>query len=987
MSLSIKKNGIFDPEGKYPNPLTGQPYSKSYKFLALGNKSLGIKGWSEYSAWTSKLDIIKKIHKTQILLLVLPTGVGKTVIVPKLLLHYFDYKKRVVVTVPRLAVGAEAGTYAAKLLDVPLYSVDDIGKEIINPNAKDKEDNLYPTGNKIVGYKYSSIGNKFGDDNSILLFTTDGNIKQKIVSGDKDLSNYGGIIIDEAHERSMDIDILIALVMDIIPRRPEFKVIIMSATIKKEIFTNYFKRIGLGNNYSTFSLDEVKTNYKIEFQPTLKNVTSNKIVDEVYKKINEIILDAKLPVGNILAFVTSESEISKIEKKIALNMNAYQLNNKPYTIGFTATISDKNKSIAVGNIGLNALQSTTNAPQGFSRKVIIATNAVESSITFKEPMVYVIDTGLAFQKKYDAKNYCNETGKNLVSQASIKQRCGRTGRNCNGFCIQLYTTDQYEKLSVYTTPKIIVEDFTSALLSLSIINSNVKNAFKFMDKMIEETSAYKDNISRAYHNLLNMDLIDSTGNVTSLGIVCSKFNDIKMAKMIIGAYYLGCMNWCMMLGAILKECESFDKIFRNIPNMDEEPKLKQQYDNNIKKFVNANGDHITLLIIFNNYISVPEKDKYEYANTNGLEFHILNKIQKEYSNLVKTVTQQIPYIKNLNLFNVPPEELIFGGGGKRNNNRDNDSDSDDDSNDESDDDELDFEKDEAEFEDYIDNLGNMNNLSNPNNLSNLYNLKGGLSKKNNKYESDSEDDDEYDSEDDSEDVDYVGKLTGGMIDKINIEYNNYKDNKNSISSSTSSLTSINKNNVSRNGSIDNNYQEGFQSTNTNYYSNTKKNNRNSKNSRGLTNKNNSNNKRKTRENKKILNGGNNSHKDSDKNKKRKKIMELLNIKYLQPIKITPPSSIIDRILSALFFGYSNNIACYSGKSKSYHVKFSPKQGSIESTTFDFSKKTPDFIIYNDFSINKDMGNSGAKLSIVSEINSNHFGHFIDINELRKKIKD
>ena len=1021
MSLSIKKNGIFDPEGKYPNPLTGQPYSKSYKVLALGNKSLGIKGWSEYSAWTSKLDIIKKIHQTQILLLVLPTGVGKTVIVPKLLLHYFDYKKRVVVTVPRLAVGAEAGTYAAKLLDVPLYAVDDIGKEIINPNAKDKEDNLYPTGNKIVGYKYSSIGNKFGDDNSILLFTTDGNIKQKIVSGDRDLSNYGGIIIDEAHERSINIDILIALVMDIIPRRPDFKVIIMSATIKKEIFTNYFKRIGLGNNYSTFSLDEVKTNFKIDFQPTLKNVTSNKIVDEVYKKINEIILDAKLPVGNVLAFVTSESEISKIEKKIALNMKNYALNNKPYTIGFTATITDKNKSIAVGNIGLNALPPTHNAPQGFSRKVIIATNAVESSITFKEPMVYVIDTGLAFEKKYDAKNYCNETGKNLVSQASIKQRCGRTGRNCNGFCIQLYTTDQYEKLSVYTTPKILVEDFTSDLLSLSIINGNVKNAFKFMDKMIEETSAYKDNISRAYHNLLNMDLIDSAGNVTNLGIVCSKFNDIKLAKMLIGGYYLGCMNWCMMLGAILKECESFDKMFKNIPNMDEDPKLKQQYDNNIKKFVNVNGDHITLLIIFNNYISIAEKDRYEYANNNGLEFRILNKIQQEYSNLVKTVTQQIPYIKNLNLFNVPPEQLIFGGGSKKNDggnydggnynddNRDVDSDkevketnSDIESEDESDDDELDFEKDEAEFEDYIENLGNFGNLSN---ASNLYSLKGGLGKKNNKYHSDSKDDeddsedDEYDSEDDSDDdseddsedeynADNI-ELTGGMIDKINIEYNNYKDNKNSISSSTSSSTSIN-NNASRNGSNINNYQGSFQSTNSHYYSDTNQNNRNIKNSRRLTNKNinsNTNTERKKSKRNIILNGGNNSHEDDNKNKKRRKIMEFLNIKNLEHIKITPPSSIIDRILAALFFGYSNNIACYSGKSKSYHVKFSPKQGSIESTSFDFSKKIPDFIIYNDFSINKDMGSSGAKLSMVSEINTHHFGHFIDINELRKKLKD
>jgi pre-mRNA-splicing factor ATP-dependent RNA helicase DHX15/PRP43 len=266
MSFNILKNGIFDPEGKYPNPLTGQPYSKSYKILALGDKSLNIKGWSSYSAWEARLDIIKKIHQKPILLLVLPTGVGKTVIVPKLLLHYFEYKKRVVVTVPRLTVGAEAGAYAAKLLDVPLYAVNDIGQEIINPDSKDKEDNLYPTGNKIVGYKNSTIGTKFGDDNSMLLFTTDGNIKQKIVTGDKDLSNYGGIIIDEAHERNINIDILIALVMDIIPRRPDFKVIIMSATIKKSIFTDYFKRIGLGDKYNTFSLDEVKTNFKIDLE-------------------------------------------------------------------------------------------------------------------------------------------------------------------------------------------------------------------------------------------------------------------------------------------------------------------------------------------------------------------------------------------------------------------------------------------------------------------------------------------------------------------------------------------------------------------------------------------------------------------------------------------------------------------------------------------------------------------------------------------------
>ena len=602
MSFSIRKDGIFDPEGKYPNPLTGQPYSQSYKTLAMGNKALGKKGWSELTAWKARVDIIKKIHQNQLLLLVLPTGVGKTVIVPNLLLHYFEYKKRVVVTVPRLPITSEAGEYAAKRLDVPLYTVDDNGDDIINPNPTGKEDTKYRTQNKIVGYKTTSVGTKFGDKNSILLFTTDGNIKQTIVSGDKDLSSYGGIIIDEAHERSVNIDILIALVMDIIPRRPDFKVIIMSATIKKATFTDYFKRIGLGDKYSTFDLPEVTTNFVIDFKKQLKNVNSNNIVEEIYKKINEIILDPKLEKSNILAFVTSESEIIKIQRKIEYNMDKYPVNNKPYTIGFNALISPANKDIAVGKVKLEQLKPTPNAPQGFSRKVIIATNAIESSITFKEPLKYVIDTGLAFEKTYDAKNYAYETGKKLVSQASIKQRCGRTGRNCDGTCIQLYTTDQFNKLSEFTMPKILVEELTNELLSLAIINGNIPNAMKFMNRMIEEPKNYKNSISRAYYNLLNMDLIDSAGNVTNLGIVCNKFNDIKIAKMIIGGYYLGCMNWCMMLGAILTECDSFENMFRKPPNMDINPKLHQEYNNNVKRFINENGDHITLLIIFNNYI-------------------------------------------------------------------------------------------------------------------------------------------------------------------------------------------------------------------------------------------------------------------------------------------------------------------------------------------------------------------------------------------------
>ena len=987
MSYSILTNGIFDPEGKKPNPLNGEPYSNTYKMLALGVKnksdpSKNKKGWSEYTAWKYRVDIIKKIHQNQILLVILPTGVGKTVIIPKLLLHYFEYKKRVVVTVPRIEVGREAGEWAAKCMDVPLYKVNENGEDIENPNSTDK-DKRYLSGNKYVGYKFSSTGSKYSDNTTQLLFTSDGNIKQKIISGDKDLSGYGGIIIDEAHERNLNIDVLIALAMDIVKRRPDFKIIIMSATIEKEIFTDYFKRIGLGKNYSTFILDEEKTTFKITPIPTMKNVSSSSIVDEVYKKINEIILDPKMPIGNILAFVTSESEIKKIENKIAKNMNNYPVNNRPYTIGFNAAIPEDKKNIAVGKVTLamlnEQLKYTPGAPQ-YSRKVIIATNAVESSITFKEPMVYVIDSGLAFEKNYDAKNYCFQTSKNLVSQASIKQRCGRTGRNCDGYCIQLYTTDQFNKLSVYTTPKILVEDFTGELLGLAIYNGNIPNALQFMSRMIEKTSSYSDNISRAYHNLLNMNLIDTAGNVTNLGIVCKKFNNIQIAKMIICGYYFGCMNWCVMLGAIITKCDSFEKIFIKPVNIEDDPRIEAEYKKTVKRFANEHGDHITLLNIFNNYISLPDyASRNNYAKTNGLDSRTLASIQSEYSDLNDTITQIVPYIKHLNLFNVPQELLIFGGNRKDSNDdigNEDSSDEEDDGDDEDDIDETNIDTiEEQTFNNFISYVkgGGINKSRN---------IKSGGGVSDNEIDHESE----YESDDSDEDLeDFDDELYNSEnefdditnIKKINIEYNKYK--KNIQNNQNNGINGIN-------GIDEFNSKANIQSTNIINNSSSESFNRNTENTRKFTLTNNSreerqkHNKRKTT--RKNMTGG-----SDDKGIKRRKIIEILNIPNLENSNINPPSSVIDRILASLFFGFSNNIASYTGNSNKYNVKFSSKEGSIESSSFDFINKTPDFLIYNEFTINKDMGSKGAKLNLVSEINSHHFGQFIDIHELKKKIKD
>lgn len=987
---SIRPDGILDPKGKYPNPLTGKPYSKAY--FAESIKTPPQKGWSQLDAWSHSLEILKMLHKNSILLLVLPTGVGKTVIVPKLLLHYFGYKKAILCTTPRTASTESAGEFSAKCLDVPLYHVGDDGKYIINKEAKDKEENKYPTGNKIVGYKHSGSGNTYGDTTStMLLFTTDGTVKQMLLGGDKDLSRYGGILIDEAHERSVNIDILMALVLDIIPRRPDFKVVIMSATIDNTVFTNYFKRIGQSNNYSVFEIKDKGTTYPIDFKPNMTEIKKD-MIEPVYNKVNEILLNPSLPNGDIIAFVTSAGDINKLKKKFEKNMKNYPVDRKPYFIGFTKNISDTDYDIATKKGSLTLIKPNTIAPQGYSCKLIISTPAAESSITFSDPLRYVIDTGYAFEKKYSPKNYCYESGKFTVSQSSIMQRCGRTGRNNPGICYQLYTTDQFDKLPKYIVPKILLEDFTQELLGLIVINGNLPKAYEFIKKMIEPVENYKDFIVVAYQNLINMALIDKAGNLTPLGDICTKFNiyDIKIAKMIIGSYYLGCMPYCMMLAAIISTVEAFDDVFKKLPNMEDDQRVKLQYTNNIKRFINPYGDHITLLIIFFNFISSPDKEA--YANQHLLDFRILTNIQKEYQDVEKLVRKLIPKIKMLNLFGVPDGTLIFGGGKSKESNlhdlyeinnlhvqtggfdtNDNNNTDDNDSSDDSD------------SSDYTDDYSDTE--------SNKYTFElqtgGRIRDSEDDTEDDSEDDSQYDSEHEDSDEEIYFEDDEDNIkkeklrdyeeeDKIDYIINNKLPNLD-IDRGINNSYSQGQGQTQDSRHDNNNHRGGFQ----NFNSNNDIYNKNIKNDRSLTIKNSQGKHyKRTKKQTPIISGGAN---DNSGLSKHHKIINLIDLKDLKPRMMIPPDNIFDKVLSALFYGYSNNIACYTGSAKKYYVKYSPNTANISKSSLEYINKTPDYVIYNEFNVNKDMGAEGSKLVIVSEINMKHIGQFIDLNELAKKL--
>jgi len=640
-TFKIRSDGLFDPEGKYPNPLTNKPYSKIYATKALSKEP---KGWSLLTAYTDRIKILKKIHNNKILIVSLPTGVGKTVIIPKLLLHYFGYEKKIIVTTPRQETTSSHGEWASILLDVPLFHLDDKGDTLIDKNNTNNEYNgKYPTGLKIVGYKHGDDKQHFDKRTTKLLFTTDGSVKGMITGSDPYLEDYGGIVIDEVHERSLDIDTVISLVVNILKKRPDFKIIFMSATMDISIFEDYFKRIGYGYDYSIYSLPEAETTYPIVHKLQTKKGPSNAIgismmaydkVLEIMKKIEDS-KDADDKIGNILIFLASESDIKTLIKKINNNIKIFHNDNKPMVYKLTSKTDKSEINNATGE----------DVPKGYARKIIIATPMAESSITFKGNLKYIIDSGIAYTTSFDATRYCFVNGKNYITQANIGQRCGRTGRTCEGECIQLYSKDQFDNFNEFTQPKILEEDFTKNLLNLLKLRENENNIQKtlnFVKNMIEPFGHFKDYVKVAYSNLKEMDFIDPNGDLSSLGLICSdgfdKF-DIKIAKMIICGHFFNCIEYTIILGAILHHVVNLSDIIIELPDEDKQNKLKlEHYNKTINNLIYSESDHITLLIIVNNYLNA--KDPFAFTKNNYLNNKLLLEIKNTNIKLRELITKQ-----------------------------------------------------------------------------------------------------------------------------------------------------------------------------------------------------------------------------------------------------------------------------------------------------------------------------------------------------------
>lgn len=497
--MTNNKIGIFDTKGKYKNPFNDQPYSDEYKVLA--------NMWSNLPAYKKGKDIVKDIKEQDVILIKSETGSGKSVLVPKFALHSLDYKGSIVMTLPKKIITQTTAEFAAKTLDT------EIGE--------------------YIGYQYR--GKQVKSEKTVLLFSTDGSIIS-MIKKDPLLMSIDLLIIDEAHERKIQIDLLLYLIKSAIQMRNEqklkpLKLIIMSATIDEKLFERYFEEFKF--KYLFLSGE---TNYEIKsyfLEDSIMN-KQNAYIETGIERVEQIIKDInnkKIEEGDILFFVTSVAECmqtaEKIEKKtkdsfvMALYSN-YPQELKPY---ITNPLEYKH---------LN---------KNYKRRIFVATNVAESSITL-DGITFVVDSGLEINVYYNPKRKINVMNKQLISQAQMKQRKGRAGRTRAGYCYHLYTKNELETAIHFPEPEIKVIDLKNIALSFMQMSSNInktESTFdtvrKIFNKLIQPPAEIYVNDAYNFsekHNLIEENKMTTIGEL----IVDSKM-DVFQGLTLLYAYQYG----------------------------------------------------------------------------------------------------------------------------------------------------------------------------------------------------------------------------------------------------------------------------------------------------------------------------------------------------------------------------------------------------------------------------------------------------------------
>jgi ATP-dependent helicase HrpA len=498
-----------------------------------------------------RAEIAAAIAENQVVIVAGETGSGKTTQLPKICLSLGRGVAGMIgCTQPRRIAARTIAMRVASELDSPLGHA--------------------------VGYKV-----RFSDKlsaNTYIKFMTDGILLAE-TQNNRFLEAYDTLIIDEAHERSLNIDFLLGYIQKLLPKRPDLKLIITSATIDTRRFASHFDNAPIvevsGRTYPV----------EVRYRPLSDDE------DEKDRNMLQGILDAVDDVtrydrqADMLIFLASERDIRETTE--ALRKHRLP-NTEILPLYARLSAAEQNRVFIPGN----------------QRRIVLATNVAETSLTVPR-IKAVIDPGLARISRYSTRNKVQRLPIEKISRSSADQRKGRCGRIAPGLCIRLYSGEDYDQRSQFTDPEILRTSLASVILQMLALRLGDISDFPFVDPPTSKM------INDGFTLLMELGAVEEDRSLTEIGWQLAKLPiDPRIGRMILAAKQENCLNEVLIIASAL-----------SIQDPRERPLDAQQAaDTAQQRFIDDQSDFLSYLKLWN----------FHQDNANHLSKNKLRKLCREH---------------------------------------------------------------------------------------------------------------------------------------------------------------------------------------------------------------------------------------------------------------------------------------------------------------------------------------------------------------------
>ncbi|MBQ7157860.1 MAG: ATP-dependent RNA helicase, partial [Treponema sp.] len=534
--------------------------------------------YEKLPVYEQKQRILDTLSTHQVIVVQSPTGSGKTTQIP-VILHEAGYSENgvIAVTQPRRIAALSVSEFIAKQLKTN-----------------------YPG---LVGYKMRFEDKT--DASTKIKIMTDGILLQEMKL-DPWLSKYSVVMVDEAHERSLNIDFVLGLLKRVLAERKDFKVIVSSATMNAEAFSAYF------DGCPIVTIDTVTFPVTMIYDPpalsgTRMTTTTESGCEVIMRKI-ETTIDRVLynkDEGDILVFLPGE----KIIRDCVRRLSFAPFHSKIHIIPL------------YGRLPKEEQERVFDDPPFGKKKVIISTNIAETSITING-VTTVIDSGLAKLNFYNPRTYTSSLIETPVSKASCNQRRGRAGRTCAGTCYRLYSRDDFESRQLYTTEEIYRTDLSEVVLRMAELGITDFESFDFISPPGQE------GILGAIDTLNLLGALNEDRTLSAIGKMMTEFPlEPRVSRILVESImrYPEVLDEALIAAAFLSTTSPFV-----LPPGEEMDARKAHH-----AFRDIQGDFVSYVRLFRTYQSMKNQER--FCKNNYLD----EKVMMDIANIKQQLEEEV----------------------------------------------------------------------------------------------------------------------------------------------------------------------------------------------------------------------------------------------------------------------------------------------------------------------------------------------------------